>query len=411
MASLGAMLTPEEDARGLNPAPTSRRWRDRVLPRSILPLAWAMWPVLLPARIAGWRERRANARRPRAVAIESGIVGWTHVYFEELERSAQERFGTDAVARHVIDRDQPYLPQLRANLARTRPTHVVLDVRTPGQSWRRSLPEAVGAAWMLLRRGIVPVVVLTDACYRRQRWHAGVLTLHRGVAVTFAARSIIRSAFPHRRIIGPLFMPVSAERVAWLERRREARAIRDAPRIQFIGSAYPPRDRFLAECGRLLAERGLELTVSTDKAGTSNDRYWATLVDADIVLTTTMQGPSRPFMDWIWVQQAVFRYAEALAAGATLVAAPVDGGFGWLVEGRDYVGFESVTGAADAIARLAADPGRRSAIARAGHATVRGLAGSGAFWDAVEAGLSGRVSGPGVDEPAEPRDLEREPTR
>lgn len=382
-------MTPEEEARGFNPPPSRRFWRDRILPRSIIPLYWLVWLALLPSRVQG---KAREVGRPRRLAIESGIIGWTHVYFEELLESAQERYGSDSVLKEAINRDEPYLPQFRANIDRDEPTHVVLDVRTPNQSWTGSLREAFLTARHLLKRNITPIVVLTDAFYRRQRWHAAVLTAHSGVVVTFASDRILRPIFPHKRIRGPLPMPISVSRQQWLETERSKRPQTPDIRVQFIGSVYPPRDRFLAVVGGMLKERGIELRINGDKAGTSNEDYWRTLVNADVIVTTTMQGPPRPYMDWIWVQQAVFRYAESTAAGAALVAAPVDGGFPHFVKDQDFLEFHGVHEAVECIARLVEDPQLRTALAEHGHATSRRLSTEFAFWKAIDQALASPVS-------------------
>lgn len=382
-------MTPEEEVRGFNPPPSRRLWRDCILPRTIIPLFWLAWLALVPARLRGGAR---NLDRPRRLAIESGIIGWTHVYFEELLESAQERYGSEAVLKETINRDQPYLPQFLANVDRDEPTHVVLDVRTPNQSWTGSLREAFLTARHLLKRNITPIVVLTDAFYRRQRWHAAVLTAHSGVVVTFASASIVRAIFPHKRVRGPLPMPISVSRQRWLEAERAKRPRSPEVRVQFIGSVYPPRDRFLAVAGRLLKERGIELRINGDKAGTSNEDYWRTLVNADVIVTTTMQGPPRPYMDWIWVQQAVFRYAESTAAGAALVAAPVDGGFPDFVRDQDFLEFHGVHEAVECVTRLVEDPQLRIALAEHGHATSRRLSTEFAFWEAIDQALGSPVS-------------------
>lgn len=378
-------MTSDEERRGFNPVQTSRIWRDQLLPKSVLPLFWIAWVLLLPARF--FRPPRPVVTGPRLMAIESGIIGWTHVYFEELLGSAQEVYGSEHVFQQVIDRDRPYLPQMRANMRRDLPTHVVLDVRTPGQTWRASWSQALATSWFLTRHRIVPIVVLTDAFYRRQRWHAAVLTAFSGVVVTFANVGILRPIFPHTRIIGPLPMPISAARLDWLERERAARVVDGEPRVQFIGSIYPPRDRFLLEVESRLSDLGIRLNVNRDKAGTSNEQYWRTLVEADIVLTTTLQGSPTSFMDWIWVQQAVFRFAEATAAGAALVSAPVDGGFPYFVKDRDYVEFVGVHEAVDRVNDLYTSSEKRHAIAEHGHRTSVEQIRSCAFWRAVDEAL------------------------
>lgn len=387
-----AQAAPDSEAelRGFNLPPRNRLWRERLLPRAIIPLFWLYWLLLLPAVLLGTVQRRRNRRRPRVLAIESGKIGWTQVFFEELIGSAREYAGASAVVQHVIDRDEPYLAQLRANLDRDRPTHVVLDVRTPGQSWGASLRQALGAGWSVSRRGIVPVVVMTDAFYRRQRWHASVLSAHRGVVVTWASAEIVSRIFPHRRLIGPLVMPISRSRLAWLEERTAARRASGHATgsvVRFIGHVYSPRKDFLDCVAERLAPAGISLVINGDKAGTSNDAYWQALVDSDVVVTTTLQGPDRSFMDWIWVQQAVFRFIETMAAGAALVASEVPGIERFFVPGREFLEFMPVDEAVSAIESLVRDAALRESVIEAGHAKAAALIRSDAFWTIIDSAL------------------------
>ncbi|MDI1291028.1 MAG: hypothetical protein PSX37_13885, partial [bacterium] len=121
---------PKAEERGFNPPQTNRLWRDRLLPRTVIPIFWVYWVLLLPAGIA----RRGPRASPTHLGIESGTVGWTHVYFEELLASAREYLGTDSVEQIVIDRDQAYLPQFREWSSRLDLTHVLLDVRPGSQT-------------------------------------------------------------------------------------------------------------------------------------------------------------------------------------------------------------------------------------------------------------------------------------
>jgi hypothetical protein len=366
-------------ARGFNLPEQHRLWRDAILPRTIIPLYWAYKVALFPFYIAGKRPRKFER-----VAIESGKIGWTHVYFEELYGSATDYFGPDTVTRQVIDRDQSYFPQFKISQKRNKPDLFIIDVRTPTQSWRASLIETFQMSRLLLTEGITPLVVLTDAYYRRHRWQAAVLTAYRGSVVTFSATSIVNKIFPHSRIAGPLFMPISASRLEWLRENKQKivneRDVNAAVKISFIGSMYSPREEFLEEVQKRLASAGIELNINGDKAGTSNDEYWNTLLNADIILTTTLQGPERKFLDWGWVRQAVFRYSETLAAGTTLVAGPVDGGFPYFENGRDFVEFESVDECVSALTKLVADPTLRHVIGSQGHATISNYVKHGVFW-------------------------------
>jgi hypothetical protein len=366
-------------ARGFNPPEQNRLWRDVLLPRSVIPLYWLYKAALLPSFVLGKKPKAIES-----VAIESGKVGWTHVYFEELEGSAQDYFGAEHVMRQVIDRDAAYFPQFRANQLKQNPSLVILDVRTPTQSWSSSLVETFRMTHLLLGRGITPLVVLTDAYYRRHRWQAAVLTAYRGSVVTFSAKEIVRKIFPHDRIAGALFMPISQKRLIWLKEQKAQRRLMDAPiKITFIGSMYSPREEFLELVKNRLAKEGIALEINGDKAGTSNDQYWAKLVNSDIILTTTLQGPQRGYMDWVWVRQAVFRYSETLAAGTALVAGKVDGGFAYFENGRDFLEFDNVEECVEALLRLAKDPESLAWISFQGHEKIDEYVSTGKFWQDV----------------------------
>lgn len=366
-------------ARGFNPPERHRLWRDVILPRTVIPLYWVYKIALLPFFLTGKRPRTFTK-----VSIESGIVGWTHVYFEELHGSAADFFGVDAVTKQVIDRDTDYLPQFKANQQRDKPDLVIIDVRTPTQNWRAALIETFRMSQFMLRRGITPLVVLTDAYYRRHRWQAAVLTAYRGNVVTFSAKKIVCKIFPHDRLTGPLFMPISASRLQWLEEQKSKRFSERNPngqlKISFIGSMYSPREEFLSVVKDRLAGYGIDVEINGDKAGTSNDQYWDTIINADIILTTTLQGPERKYLDWVWVRQAVFRYSETLAAGTTLVAGPVDGGFPYFTVGHDFVEFESVDECVESIVQLVQNRRLCHEIALQGHATVGDYVKTGRFW-------------------------------
>ena len=372
-------------ARGFNPPMTSRLWRDRIVPRLTIPIFWVYWILLLPAGLIRGRKRETRS----TVAIESGRVGWTHVYFEELWASAAEYLTSERLRRVVIDRDRPYLPQFREWSADTSLSHAVLDVRTGAQTWPRAMVDMLVVSWRLRRRRITPVVVLTDASLRRHRLQAAVVTAFDGVVVTFMAAELVAPMFPHRRIIGPLPMPVSASRLEQLTAIRRMSPTTGS-NVSFIGGVYPPRSLFLERLEPLLARAGIRLHIHGSKYTTSNEDYWRVLATSDVIVTTTMQGMPRQEMDWIWIQQLVFRFSEALAAGAVLVAPQVAGGERFFAPGSDYASFVSVEDAARAITELVRDSHARERVRVHGHATGVQLSLSHTFWAVIDEALKRR---------------------
>ena len=371
---------PQAEARGFNPPRTNRLWRDVLLPRIVFPIFWVYWLLLLPAGVAR-RPRPATSTR---LGIESGKVGWTHVYFEELLASAQEYVGADAVEQIVIDRDRAYLPQFREWSSRLQLTHVLLDVRTGSQTWPRALIDTLVMSWRLRRLRVTPVVVLTDASLRRHRLQAAVLTAYSGVVVTFMSSQIAAAMFPHRRIVGPMPMPVSAARLRWLEELRAQVPSGGTPTVSFIGGAYLPRSVFLDRLATALEGTGVEVAIHANKYETSNDDYWRVLATSDIIITTTMQGMPRADMDWIWIQQLVFRFSEALSAGAVLVSSTVVGGDRFFAPGSDFATFISVEDAREVLVKLTSDSRERENLRARGHATAERLALDHTYWRVID---------------------------
>lgn len=371
---------PAAPARGFNPPRTRRLWRDTLLPRAVFPVYAVAWLGLVPAR--SWRRPPLD-RRIR-IAVESGRIGWTHVFYEELWQSLVEYAESAELTRVVVDRDAPYAPQARAWTTAAGLTHAVIDLRTGPQDWRGGLASAFGIAWRLGRRGVAPIVLLTDASLRRHRAQAAIITAHRGVVVTFMDRHRVRRMFPHRRIIGPLPMPVSRRRLDALP----PAADQGDGTVVFIGSVYPPRSVFLERLGERLSERGVALRINGDKYGTSNEDYWRTLATSGVLVTTTLQGMPRDSMDWIWIQQLVFRFSEALAAGAVLAAPAVEGADRFFTPGEDFAPFGSLDEAVEVLARLATDPSERARLRVRGGATGRRLVQEQVFWRLIDESLA-----------------------
>ena len=365
--------------------PRNRLWRDKILPRLVLPLFWVSALAVFPAWVIGRSRRSRRDISEPSVAVECGIVGWTMIEFLERFESLVDYVGDVRAVRQVIDREKPYFPQFSVNQSRDRVTHIVLDMRTPPQSWFRGGFEAFRVSLFAHLRGITLIVFLPDLYYRRLRWHAAVLTAFNGVVVTLVDPSTVKSLFPHSRILGPAPMPISVTRLEWLERcpRNQASEVK----VVFIGHVYPPRSDFLEALKIELECYGIKIQVLGDKWNTSNEDYWRTLVEADIVLNTGFQGPDRRFVDHIWVVHMVYRVHEVLAAGAALVTSRVKGADLFFSPGVDFLEFDSVSEAAEHIRRLVSDRDFREATRAAGHAASRRIILERLFWHSIDSRL------------------------
>lgn len=139
-----------------------------------------------------------------------------------------------------------------------------------------------------------------------------------------------------------------------------------------------------------LDRHGIKIQVLGDKWNTSNEDYWRTLVEADIVLNTGFQGPDRRIIDHIWVVHMVYRVHEVLAAGAALVTSRVNGADVFFSPGIDFLEFDSVSEAAEHIRRLVSDRNFREATRTAGHDASRRIILEKSLWHSIESHLHPR---------------------
>lgn len=336
------------------------------------------------ARLAG--RLRHRPERSVDVCIESGDRGFELIDVQELERTAAERFGADRVARSVVTDRARYLANARHALRTARPSRYLVDPRSGSQSNPRAALQSLGLAILLAFHDVTPVVWLTDAPLRRWRLQAEILSASRGIALTLASPSKSEVRFAHDRFHGPVLMPLSQstlDAVAAMRQEQEAAP----PTAVFVGSLYEPRTSELRRVSALLEQRGHRLILRTREAGgprISDEDYWRTLAHAAVVFTTAsqVQGPG---FDIATEPHLIYRYTEALAAGAALVAPVVPGSEHLLEPGRHFVGYRTDDEAATAIAELLEHPDRAAALGRAGQARVREVARSSGIWDVVTA--------------------------
>ncbi|MES3032819.1 MAG: glycosyltransferase [Gemmatimonadota bacterium] len=371
--------------------------RDALRADAVLPSLWIrFWHrcCVLAAAVVHAAARRLCAprhatRRPPLLCVEGGPAGWEIIELIELAASASEYLGADHVRRVVVPSRDVYLDTVRAAIADGRVTHYLYDPRTGAQESPAALWEAFHVGLMTARAGVIPIGWLTDLPIRRWRLQVAIATAASGVTVTLMAAAQVARVFPHRRLSGPVMMPLSEATLATLEARREQAREVSAPRAVFTGSLYEPRTTALFAIRDGLRAQGLELEILSRELGgprVPNEVYWHRLVDADIVVTTADQvfGDG---IDDTGLPHLIYRYSEALAAGALLIAPAVPAIERYFVPGEHFVHFDDPAHAVEVIAHYLANPDERRRIAHLGYTRLQHLVRARGCWLAIDAAL------------------------
>ncbi len=368
----------------MNPSVPGRLWVHRAICGSVRLLsAIAGWCGMLLARKPSQRVR---------ICIEAGRKGWNLIEYQEIAESAAEFFGVESVVRHEVSDRKRYIRDAHSAILATRPDFYWFDPRSGAQEPLRAVFQSVTLAVVLAWYGVTPIAWLADAPNRVWRLQAEVVTVRRGVCLSFMHPWTGGVRFAHGRIHGPCLFPLSK---ATLYRLRSDRSQKPAgldPVVCFVGSLYEPRRSRLETLRDDLARRGVRLDlIAPELTGRrlTNDEYWTALVDSDILITTADHVVSEA-QDAVNQPHFIFRYTEALAAGAALVAPIVKGSEEFIRAGHDYLPFESIDEAGEQILELHEDASLRSLIAEQGHEAIVRLIESGIFWrSAVQAAIRG----------------------
>ena len=302
------------------------------------------------------------------LAIESGTKGWGLIEYEELLASAEEFFGSENVVKVTIESSKTYLSTVKMALKNERITHYFFDPRTGNQNFFPSLIQTFLLAVMLQRRGVIPIARLTDLPFIRWRFQCILLTSFNGVCVSVMSRKCIGGRIPHDRIVGPALMALSKGRLKKLVSEKQKIDPTTNPRVVFVGAMYEPRASFILELEKELCDRNIEIQLFTRELGeqrSTSELYWDRLVTADIIFTTAFVLYERG-MEHINELHLGYRYAEACAAGALLIAQDIDGLENVLVSGRDFLSYKSVIDAANQIEKVYKDKNLLREIARNG---------------------------------------------
>jgi len=183
-------------------------------------------------------------------------------------------------------------------------------------------------------------------------------------------------------------MAISSSRLTELQAQRGiGRSGR--PRAVFTGSMYEPRATILNEIQEHLRSQGLGFDLLVrDLHGerVPNSEYWGRLLRSDILVTTAVQAAQAGRED-VGLPHLIFRYSEALVAGALLVAPEVPGIRRYLLPEVHFVSYSTPAEAADRIAYYLTHSAERQAIASSGANRMAELIRSHAYWVAIDSAL------------------------
>lgn len=340
-------------------------------------------------KLLGVFNSRKRPVQKTKVLIEVGNNGWKAVFFEELRDSLSDYLSHEKVACSSIDRDKNYLRQALFALGRERPTHYCFDPRTGPQNSFRSLINTSILMFCLGFWNITPIVILADASVRLWRYQAFLLTGSSGVVITFLDTQSMGALFPHKRIIGPSFMPISLKRLASLDHQNEV-VCQDNfgfTKVYFLGSLYSERKTFLNNLESELIARGskVQLIIEEKSSDISSENYWKNITSHNCLITTTFQYHSSNYpTDRVYIDQMVFRISETLAAGKLLFCSNVPGMNKYFLEDDHFVSYRSSSEAASKIQYYSEHPTEAHKIALNGRKRYRELVEESTFWADID---------------------------
>ena len=323
------------------------------------------------------------------LAIEAGEKGWNSIEFKELLCSAQEYLGVCAVRKIVVKKETKYITELIYNIKETGCSHYFYDPRTGSQMAIKGIWESLCTAAVFGFYGIIPIVYLTDISVRRHRAQGAVVSVLGGVAISFMSAKIIKPIFPHGRIVGPSLMPFSKLLLSQINNILSINRFQRPVQVLFVGSLYEPRLSKLNRMKEQLSKEGITFVIKGRHSGgerISDNDYWASLCEAQIVVTTADQI-DHPDNDWAFINQLVYRNLEAMACGTLLIAPDVPGGRRYFSPGEHYVKYDTPDDAINEIMFYMNNKELGIDIADRGRAHASRLIGSKMFWASIDSGL------------------------
>lgn len=345
--------------------------------------------------IGAFLTKKNTFSKPK-VLIEAGAQGWNSVFFVEFRESLKDYLSNAEISTSSINKNKVYVWQAVNSLKKEKPSHFCFDPRTSSQKPMQALVDTTILLFCLGLWNITPIVILTDGSIRLWRYQAFLLTGSSGVVVTFLDAPSMGGLFPHSRVIGPSYMPISLKRLEWIDEQNlvTKQSELDFNEIFFLGSLYPKRSTTLENLQSELIARGsnVAIVIEEKSINTSIEDYWGKINSHFSLITTTQQQPSPSYqMDRVHIDQMVFRISEALASRKLLFCPNVLGMSRYFLEDVHFVGFESIADAADKIDYMFEHPNLAREIAFRGGERFREVTQGRVFWDEIDRLLDSKL--------------------
>ena len=170
------------------------------------------------------------------LGIIAGLKGWDLIDVIETYNTAVEYFGEKNVIKIVIKNN--FKSDLFFYIRKKELTHIFYDPRVGEQNIFKSIIESTIVLFLFKYYNVIPIVWLTDVPVKTWRYKSNIVTLNNGIILTLMKPMDIYHLFFHKRIIGPLMMPISNKTFNWLNSKQDNRNLNT---VAFFGSLYEPR--------------------------------------------------------------------------------------------------------------------------------------------------------------------------
>jgi hypothetical protein len=322
--------------------------------------------------------------------ISAGVRGWDSIEFKELYYSACEYLNENQVIKHSVIDSTKYYEDLHRIVIEQNPSHLLYDPRSGDQNLFSGSIEAIKIAFLLAYKNIIPIVLSTDLSHRKWRIKSALVSALSGVVICFVSSKKIYPIFPHKRLFGPMLMPLSIKTFNSLNSLKQNLNSFEQKKAIFIGSLYEPRTTKLTTIKNGLNKINLDLEIKGRVLGSPrkpDNEYWSTMVNAPIVFTTSDQITSNEF-DYSWIQNLVYRYIEVLSCGSLLIAPKVPGVDKYFQSDVHYVSFDTTEEAIKKITYYLKNEEMRLKISEEGKKIANSLITSKIFWTLIDNSLS-----------------------
>ena len=194
--------------------------------------------------------------------------------------------------------------------------------------------------------------------------------------------------FFHKRIIGPLMMPISNKTFNWLNSKQDNRNLNT---VAFFGSLYEPRTTKIKLYESKLKEYSINLiqqTRSLTDTKITNEDYWIRMLSVNLLFTTSDQIINIKNVENFELGHLIYRYTEALACGCILLAPIVNGVDIYFEPNKDFIVWDNIDNAVSQTVKLLQDPLKYKHISINAKNKISYLIKTNFFWNNINFSLN-----------------------